>query len=80
MYPYVLEKNPRNYRALAQLVQLLRRSGRLGEVPRYIKLADRSSAAAAHDPGLHFCKGLAERYNNAAYEGLAHLNRWGCTS
>jgi tetratricopeptide repeat protein 21B len=74
-FQQLLEKNPRNYRALAQLVQLLRRSGRLEEVPGYMKRADRSSAAAAHDPGLCFCKGLAERYSNAAHEALAHLNR-----
>ena len=74
-FQQLLEKNPRNYRALAQLVQLLRRSGRLEEVPRYIKMADRSSPAAAHDPGLHFCKGLQERYNNQPHEALGHLNR-----
>ena len=74
-FQQLLEKNPRNYRALAQLVQLLRRSGRLEEVPQYLKLADRSSPAAAHEPGLHFCKGLAERYNNKAHEALGHLNK-----
>jgi tetratricopeptide (TPR) repeat protein len=30
-FQQLLEKNPRNFRALAQLVQLLRRSGRLEE-------------------------------------------------
>ena len=34
-----------------------------------------ASPAAAHDPGLHFCKGLQERYNNQPHEALGHLNR-----
>ena len=71
----LLEKNPGNYRALAQLVQLLRRAGRLDEASRFLKAAETASDDAAHRAGFHFAKGLERRHLGETQEALGHLNR-----
>ena len=71
----LLEKNPGNYRALAQLVQLLRRAGRLDEASRFLKMAETASDNAAHRAGFHFAKGLERRHSGETQEALGHLNR-----
>ena len=40
-FQQLLEKKPNHYIALSKLLQLLRRSGHLSEVPRFFKLATR---------------------------------------
>ena len=42
----LLEQTPNNYAALAKLIKLLRRAGQLADVPRFLKLAERSNARA----------------------------------
>ena len=56
MYMYVSD----HYEALSRLVDLLRRSGKLEEVPKYLEQAESASSRAATDPGLNYCKGLYE--------------------
>jgi len=73
-FQQLLERKPSHYVALAQLVQLLRRAGRLSEVPRYLRMAEKASPRAAMDAGLHFCKGLYSRYSNNPHEALRQLN------
>ena len=51
---------PDNYEALAKLVDLMRRAGKLEEVPKFLETAENSSARAALDPGFNYCKGLYE--------------------
>jgi hypothetical protein len=60
MYQFqnLLEKAPRHYHALSQLVVLLRRAGRLEAIPNYFQIAESSHPKAFMDPGLHYCKGL----------------------
>ena len=45
-FQQLLESKPTHYVALAQLVLLMRRSGRLAEVPRYLRMAEKSSPRA----------------------------------
>lgn len=47
-----------NYEALARLVDLMRRSGKLEEVPKFLELAEHASARSAMEPGFNYCKGL----------------------
>lgn len=73
-FQQLLEKNPTQYAALDKLVQLLRRAGRLTDAPRFIKLAERSSAKANFAPGLRYCKGLLAWYNNEPASALDQFN------
>lgn len=47
-----------NYEALARLVDLMRRSGKLEEVPKFLELAEHASARSPMEPGFNYCKGL----------------------
>ncbi|KAG2502129.1 hypothetical protein HYH03_000619 [Edaphochlamys debaryana] len=82
-FQQLLERSPNHYGALAQLILLLRRAGRLEDVPRYFTLAEAGSPKAIMDPGYHYCKGLYNRYINNPREALKELNlarkdtRWG---
>jgi tetratricopeptide repeat protein 21B len=70
----LLEAHPRQYEALAKLVTLLKRSGRLAEAPRFLKQAVRSSAGAEHDAGYKFCHGLYCKFNNEPHTAIQYLN------
>lgn len=48
-----------NYPTLSRLIDLLRRAGKLEEVPRFIDMAEKhSSRTRKFDPGFNYCKGL----------------------
>jgi tetratricopeptide repeat protein 21B len=57
----LLDKKPDNFNALAQLIELLRRAGRLSDVPRFLEKAERVAPRSAM-AGLAFTKGLFNRY------------------
>lgn len=72
-YKQLLEKTPDNFNTLAQLIELLRRAGRLREVNAFVssaeKICKRSNMA-----GLAFCKGLSHFFQNSPMEALKELN------
>lgn len=51
-----------HYEALARLVDLLRRAGKLEEVPKFLEQAESANARANFDAGFNYCKGLYEWY------------------
>jgi tetratricopeptide repeat protein 21B len=69
-FQQLLERKPNHYSALARLVGLLRRAGKLSEVPRFLKLAETLSKKSFLEPGLQYCKGLFHRYTNQPREAL----------
>ena len=79
----LLEQKPNNYLALSKLIKLLRSAGRLDDVPRFLKLAERSNSRALSHPGLNYCKGLHCRYTNDIVEAVKYFNlarrdgKWG---
>jgi len=85
-FQQLLERKPSHYGAMSQLVQLLRRAGRLEDVPKYFQQAEAANPKAAMEPGFHFCRGLYQRYINQPREALKELNlarkdtRWGTPS
>lgn len=40
------------------------------EVPRFLSLAENLSTRASVEPGLHYCKGIYNRYTNNVREAL----------
>ena len=74
----ILERHPSNYLALSKLIRLLRRAGRLDDVPRFLEIAEQSDSRALSHPGLRFCKGLNCRYSNNLIAAIKHFNlaRW----
>ena len=47
---------------MARLVDLMRRAGKLDEVPRFFELAEKKSNRTTLDSGFNYCKGLYEWY------------------
>lgn len=47
-----------NYPTLSRLIDLLRRAGKLEEVPRFLDMAEKYSFRTKLDPGFNYCKGL----------------------
>lgn len=72
-YKQLLEKTPDNFNTLSQLIELLRRSGRLPELKTYLKAAEKN-CRRSNMAGLAFCKGLSHFYQNSPMEALKELN------
>ena len=58
---YIIHLLTDNYEALAKLVDLMRRAGKLEEVPKFLEMAENASARAPLDAGFNYCKGLYEK-------------------
>jgi tetratricopeptide repeat protein 21B len=73
IYIQLLDKKPDNFNALAQLIELLRRAGRMADVPKFLEKADRAAARSSM-AGLSFTKGLYHRYQGEPHLALKELN------
>lgn len=65
---------PNNYRALAKMITLLRRSGKLDEAPAFISAAERSDKRSGGHAGLRYCKGLYGWYTNDVIKAVSEFN------
>ncbi|KAL0591594.1 hypothetical protein ABG067_001192 [Albugo candida] len=72
----LLEVKPDNFAALCRFIVMLRRVGKLNEVPKYIAKAEVSleKNTAGEVAGLHVCKGLFARYKNKISEAIEEFN------
>ncbi|KAJ3172779.1 Tetratricopeptide repeat protein 21B [Irineochytrium annulatum] len=70
----LLEKNPTQYEALRQLIEMMRKGGKLEEAEKFFEIAEKSSYKVHLHPGFHFCKGLYYRYTNSPNEALKEFN------
>ncbi|XP_069009844.1 tetratricopeptide repeat protein 21B [Embiotoca jacksoni] len=71
----LLERKPDNYPTLSRLVDLLRRAGKLEEVPRFLEMAEKHSSRTKFDPGFNYCKGLYLWYTGEPNDALRHFNK-----
>ncbi|KAK3569226.1 hypothetical protein QTP86_026513 [Hemibagrus guttatus] len=74
-FQQLLERKPDNYPTLSRLIDLLRRAGKLEEIPRYLDLAEKHSPRAKFEPGYNYCRGLYLWYTGEPNEGLRHFNK-----
>lgn len=72
-YIGLLEKNANNYNILANLIELLRKAGRIQEAQKFIENAE-SKTQRSQMAGLAYCKGLYNRYNSEPQKALRELN------
>ena len=71
----LLRRAPNNYHALEKLTLLLRRSGRLEEVPPFIEGSIKADSRADSHPGYHFCKGLYARFTKDPIKAVTEFNQ-----
>uniref|UniRef100_A0A671XG33 Tetratricopeptide repeat domain 21B n=1 Tax=Sparus aurata TaxID=8175 RepID=A0A671XG33_SPAAU len=74
-FQQLLERKPDNYLTLSRLVDLLRRAGKLEEIPRFIDMAEKYSSRTKFDPGFNYCKGLYLWYTGEPNDALQHFNK-----
>ncbi|KAI4887077.1 hypothetical protein NFI96_013965, partial [Prochilodus magdalenae] len=74
-FQQLLERKPDNYPALSRLIDLLRRAGKLEEVPKFLEMAEKHSPRAKFEPGYNYCKGLYLWYTGEPNDGLRHFNK-----
>ncbi len=60
----LLRAHPNNYRALERLISLLRRSGKLEDVPAVLTAAAAKDKRSGSHAGFRFCQGLYARFTN----------------
>eukprot|EP00607_Mallomonas_marina_P008435 CAMPEP_0182424556 /NCGR_PEP_ID=MMETSP1167-20130531/10752_1 /TAXON_ID=2988 /ORGANISM="Mallomonas Sp, Strain CCMP3275" /LENGTH=1377 /DNA_ID=CAMNT_0024604441 /DNA_START=94 /DNA_END=4227 /DNA_ORIENTATION=+ len=70
----LLKISPNNYVALERMIMLLRRIGRLPEVPAYISSAESHDKRSGSHAGLRYCKGLYARYTNDIVTAIKDFN------
>jgi Tfp pilus assembly protein PilF len=75
-YAQLLERRPNSYQALARVLNLLRRSGRLlQDSPKFFRnILKIRPHAEATDLGYKYCKGLILRYSNEVHEAIRVFN------
>uniref|UniRef100_A0A8C6WI23 Tetratricopeptide repeat domain 21B n=1 Tax=Neogobius melanostomus TaxID=47308 RepID=A0A8C6WI23_9GOBI len=64
-----------NYLAMFHLVDLMRRAGKLEEIPRFLELAEKHCPRTKQDPGFNYCKGLYLWYTGESNNALRHFNK-----
>ncbi|XP_077473594.1 tetratricopeptide repeat protein 21B [Stigmatopora argus] len=74
-YQQLLERKPDNYPTLSRLIDLLRRAGKLEDVPKFFDKAEKHSSRAKFDAGFNYCKGLFLWYTGESNAALRHFNQ-----
>uniref|UniRef100_A0A8C6VC71 Tetratricopeptide repeat protein 21B n=1 Tax=Naja naja TaxID=35670 RepID=A0A8C6VC71_NAJNA len=74
-FQQLLDRHPDNYTTLSRLIDLLRRAGKLEEVPRFLAMAEKHSPRTKLDSGFHYCKGLYLWYTGEPNDALRHFNK-----
>lgn len=72
-YIQLLDKTPDNFNSLSQLIELLRRAGRVQDIKQHITNAE-TACQRSNAAGLAFCKGLLSRFSGDPMQALKDLN------
>lgn len=70
----LLSKQPTNWPALVRLVEIMRRTGNLEDIPQYLKQAEQNSNQSNQEAGVFFAKGLYEWYTGNLNAALRYFN------
>tara|TARA_B110000285_G_C15115003_1_gene613532 strand:- start:535 stop:1926 length:1392 start_codon:yes stop_codon:yes gene_type:complete len=72
-YIKLLEKDPDNFRILSNLIILLKRAGKISDAQKFLEKAELKTQRSKM-AGLHYCRGLYNRYNSEPQKALRDLN------
>ncbi|XP_063227668.1 tetratricopeptide repeat protein 21B-like [Bacillus rossius redtenbacheri] len=73
-FQQLLSRQPNYWTALARMVEVLRRTGKLEEVPEYLEKASAACARPAQEAGLSYCRGLNHWYCGNLNQALREFN------
>ncbi|XP_061548773.1 tetratricopeptide repeat protein 21B-like isoform X4 [Phycodurus eques] len=71
----LLESKPDNFSIVSRLIDLLRKAGKLEDMPRFFERVDQQSTLIKFDPGFNYCKGLYLWYTGEPNAALRHFNQ-----
>ncbi|XP_054888244.1 tetratricopeptide repeat protein 21B [Poeciliopsis prolifica] len=71
----LLTYKPDNYPTLSHLIDLLRRAGKLENIPSFLDKAEKHCSRIKLDPGFNYCKGLYLWYAGEPIDALLHFNK-----
>ena len=75
-FQQLLTKRPDYWVALARLVEVMRRTGHMEDVPNYLQKSEEFvGTRASLEPGLNFCKGMFEWYSGNPNNALKLFNK-----
>ncbi|XP_003221910.1 tetratricopeptide repeat protein 21A [Anolis carolinensis] len=75
LYRDVLEKTPDNFSVMENLIDLLRRSGKLEEATTFFELAKKKSSRMSLEPGFNYCMGLYSWHMMQPNQALRFFNK-----
>ncbi|XP_076827471.1 tetratricopeptide repeat protein 21B [Brachyhypopomus gauderio] len=75
LYTDIIKQHPDDFRALVNLLQMLRRVGRLGDALISLEICESYCPTAAREPGYNYCKGLYYWHTYNVREALLHLSQ-----
>nr|CAH7760444.1 unnamed protein product [Callosobruchus chinensis] len=61
-FTQLVAKQPKNWEALARLIEILRRTGNIDDAPKYLEASETYHESSSRDPGFLYCKGLYQWY------------------
>lgn len=70
----LLQRHPNSYRTLAKMISILRRVGKLEDIPAFFTRAENSNRRCSGHAGMHFCRGLYARYTNDVIKAVTEFN------
>lgn len=73
-FSQVLQRSPTDFQSMRLLLGLLRRSGKVKEIEKFLRLAIKKSPSSALDPGYKLVKGMLLRFSNEPHESITCLN------
>ncbi|XP_032880066.1 tetratricopeptide repeat protein 21B isoform X1 [Amblyraja radiata] len=74
-FQQLLERKPDNFITLARLIDLLRRAGKLEDVPRFLDMAEKHTPRPNSEPGFNYCKGLYLWVTGEPNDALRRFNK-----
>ena len=73
-FSQVLQRSPTDFQSMRLLLGLLRRSGTIKEIEKFLRLAVKKIPSASFEPGYKLVKGMLLRFSNEPHEAITCLN------
>ncbi|XP_037095162.1 tetratricopeptide repeat protein 21B-like [Syngnathus acus] len=74
-YQQLLESKPDNFSTVSRLIDLLRKAGKLEDMPGFFERVEKDSPSVTFEPGFNYCKGLYFCYMGEPNAALHHFNQ-----
>ncbi|XP_077436389.1 tetratricopeptide repeat protein 21B-like isoform X2 [Vanacampus margaritifer] len=74
-YQQLLASKPENFSTVSRLIDVLRKAGKLEDMPRFFERVEKHLTRVFFEPGFNYCKGLYLWYTGEPNPALHHFNQ-----